>query len=391
MHNMASGKLWTRNFILGSVINFLIMVNYYTLMVVVTDYTMETFNASASLAGLTASIFVVGALAARLWGGVWIDAIGRKKLLVIGMVIMVVASALYFPELGLPVLIATRVLHGISYGITALAVSTIVTSIIPKEREGEGVGYFMLSNTLGTALGPFLGMMLVQAAGIDAVFTACLIAALVCMVGLLLFNPPKEKRKPVTHVHPSDLVELSAIRIGIVAFIIFFGYSSILTFLSSFASERGISGAASLFFVVYAAAMFISRLFTGKLFDRRGANVVMIPSFVAIIIGMTLVGLAMSGVELLVGAALLGIGIGTAQSCGLTIAVQKAPISRIGLANSTFYVLVDGGVGVGPLVLGAIAPAIGYGGLYLAMAGAAALALVLYLLLVARGQSRKAK
>ena len=389
---MASAKLWTRDFIIGSVINFLIMANYFALMIVTADYAMAEYGAPASVAGLAASIFIVGALIARLVGGGILDSIGRKRLLCIAVVAECAMSALYFLNLGIGGLFLVRILHGMSYGAASIAVGTIVTSIVPEERKGEGVGYFMMSNTLGTAIGPFLGMALLQNAGMQGVFAVCLGTALVCLASLPWFKPPKEERKPLARggAGMKDFIEPTAIPIGIVACMVFFGYASILTFLSTFAQEEGLSDAATFFFVVYAVAMFVSRLFTGKIFDRHGANVVMVPSFVAAVAGMAAVGTANCGAMLLAGAALLGAGIGTIQSCGLTIALKKAPMRRISLANSTYYVLMDGGVGLGPLVLGLLVPQIGYSGMYLSMAGLIAIALAFYLVAVGREKPKTA-
>ena len=44
-------RLWTKDFILGTLINFLLMVNYYSLMVVITSYSMKVYGAPASAAG----------------------------------------------------------------------------------------------------------------------------------------------------------------------------------------------------------------------------------------------------------------------------------------------------------------------------------------------------
>ena len=57
----ASNRLWTKDFIFGTLVNFLLMVNYYSLMVVITSYSMKVYSAPASAAGLAASIFIIGA------------------------------------------------------------------------------------------------------------------------------------------------------------------------------------------------------------------------------------------------------------------------------------------------------------------------------------------
>ena len=63
---------------------------------------------------------------------------------------------------------------------------------------------------------------------------------------------------------------------------------------------------------------------------------------------------------MLVAAALMGYGAGTVQSSALALAVRMAPPEKLSLANSTFYALLDVGVGVGPLILGIVEPFWGY-------------------------------
>ncbi len=149
------------------------MVNYYGLMVVVADYAMKTYDAPAATAGLAASIFVIGALIARLLSGRIMDRVGRKRLLMIGALFEVVFSALYLVGVGLWLLFALRLLHGIAYGMCSTAIGTIVTALVPDNRKGEGVGYYMLSVTLGAAIGPFLGMFLTQNAGFQTCCSSC--------------------------------------------------------------------------------------------------------------------------------------------------------------------------------------------------------------------------
>jgi len=54
-------------------------------------------------------------------------------------------------------------------------------------------------------------------------------------------------------------------------------------------------------------------------------------------------------------AALLGFGVGTVQSCGLAMAVRVTSDARLSVANATFYMLLDVGVGIGPILLGIVA------------------------------------
>lgn len=395
-------KLWTRDFTLGTAVNFLLMVNYYGLMVVVADYAMKTYGAPPSVAGLAASIFIIGALIARFLSGGLMDRIGRKRLLVAGAAVEAVLSVLYLVNLGLPLLFALRLAHGIAYGACSTAIGTIVTALVPDARKGEGVGYYMLSVTLGAAIGPFLGMFLTQNAGFPALFAVTAAVAALGLLAAASLRVPKSPASPkavaakarsiaqaerderaggfrVPRPRLGSYVERSVVPISAVCALLFFCYSSLLAFLTPFAAERGLEAPASVFFVVYAIATFVTRPFTGKLFDRKGDRVVMVPAFIAFVCGMALLATVYRPPAMLIAAALLGFGVGTVQASGLALAVRIAPDDRLSLANSTFYILLDVGVGVGPLLLGTVQPLWGYAGLFTAMAGVAVVALAAYL------------
>lgn len=74
-------KVWTKDFTAIFCINFFVAMNFYLLMVVISDYSMNRFNASPSEAGFSASIFIIGALVARIFSGKWITQYGYKKTL----------------------------------------------------------------------------------------------------------------------------------------------------------------------------------------------------------------------------------------------------------------------------------------------------------------------
>ncbi|MEG2933315.1 MAG: MFS transporter [Gordonibacter sp.] len=408
---MATAKLWTKDFTLGTIVNFLLMVNYYGLMVVVADYSMKTYDAPAAAAGLAASIFIIGALTARLISGRVMDKIGRKRLLVIGAVGEVAFSALYLLGPAFGPLFAIRLLHGFAYGMCSTTIGTIVTSLVPDSRKGEGVGYYMLSVTLGAAIGPFLGMFLTQNAGFKLLFIVAAAVAALSLGAAALLKAPESSRSSietkargiareerdeeasafrVPRPNVRNYLEPSVLSISTVCALLFFCYSSLLAFLTPFAAENGLEGPASYFFIVYALATFITRPFTGKLFDRRGDRVVMIPAFIAFIIGMGLLSGVHQPLAMLIAAALLGFGVGTVQASGLALAVRIAPDDRLGLANSTFYIMLDIGVGIGPLLLGIVQPFWGYRGLFQAMSTVALIAMAAYLLVSRRrGKMRR--
>lgn len=383
-------RLWTKDFLLGTLINFLLMVNYYSLMVVITSYSMKVYDAPASAAGLAASIFIIGALVARIIAGSVMDRVGRKRMLLVGIVVEVVCSALYLLGIGFAPLFVLRFAHGFSYGCCSTTIGTVVTALVPAKRKGEGVGYYMLSTTLGAAIGPFLGMFLSQNVGYTVLFVTAAAVAVVGLLFIVSLRVPEVSRKarpaaaggaPQSEMggFVSKIIEPSAVSVGVMCGVLFFCYSSLLTFLTPFAEENNLTTASSFFFVAYAAATFVTRPFTGKQFDRKGDRIVMVPAFIAFTVGMALLSNVHHPAVMLVAAALMGYGAGTVQSSALALAVRMAPPEKLSLANSTFYALLDTGVGVGPLILGIVEPFWGYRGLFLSMAALSVVSFALYL------------
>jgi hypothetical protein len=65
-----------------------------------------------------------------------------------------------------------------------------------------------------------------------------------------------------------------------------------------------------------------------------------------------------------------------------------APQQKLGLANSTFYIFLDLGVGIGPVVLGTLVPFSGYSGMYMSMVFVTLASAVLYYFLHGRNYSK---
>ena len=360
--------LWTKDFIVTALVNFFLVLIFYLLMVTIAVYAVEEYDASTSEAGLVTGIFILGALTGRLVIGRTIDKIGRKRTLVIGLVLFTLTTFFYFLNFGLPFLMLNRFLHGMTLGMASTAAGTIVAQIIPMTRKGEGIGYFSLSATLATAFGPFIGLMMSQHTSYEMIFAVCLALGVVSLVVSLFVYVPPVVAPPITDdtkgFKISDYIETKAVPIALVCLAIALCYSSVLSFINFYAMEEDLVAAASYFFLVYAIAILISRPFTGRLMDLKGANFVMYPAFAVFAAGLFLLSVTSSSTGLLVAGALIGLGFGNMQSTTQAVAVKLTPPHRMGLATSTFFISMDAGLGFGPYLLGFVVPMIGYSSLY---------------------------
>ncbi|MFD2830168.1 MFS transporter [Corticicoccus populi] len=383
MANSNREILWTKDFIFTSVVNFVMMLSMYLLLVTMATYSMQEYNASISLAGFVASIFVIGSLIGRLYAGKKIAEMGNKKMLMTRIIAFFIVTIMYFLPLGLIGMMIIRLFHGIFLGMATTATGTIIAQVIPATRKGEGIGYFSMSIVLATAVGPLIGTFLVSGFGFTSIFIFSVVMAAVSLILSLFLNPPeitqpKEELKEKKGFSFSEYFEKHALPISAAMFVMAVAYSGILSFVTEYASSINLMQAGGFFFLVYGVSVLISRPVTGPLMDSKGANIVVYPSLVLFALGLLLISQASTGFIFLTAAVLLGLGYGNFQSIAQAIAIKLTPPHRMGLANSTYFIALDLGLGVGPLLLGYLVPATGYRGMYFSLVFLVIIGIVVY-------------
>lgn len=391
MH-LATQKLWTKDFLIISLVNFFLTLIFFLLMVTIGVHAVSAYGASTSEAGLITGIFIIGTLVGRLFIGRLIDSIGRRKTLLIGLTFFTATILLYFVDLGVGFLLFTRFVHGLGMGLSSTATGTIVAQVIPAARKGEGIGYYSMSSTLATAIGPFVGLLMSQYTNFSTIFLLCLVIGLISLASALFVNVPEADNPSIVRgFSPSSFVEPKALPIALIIAVAALSFSSVLSYINFYASELDLVEAASIFFLVYSIAVLLSRPITGRLMDARGANVVMYPAIAVFAVGLLVLSQATSALGLLVAGALIGLGFGNIQSGTQAIAVKAATPARMGMATSTFFIALDAGLGFGPYLIGLMIPLTGFSMLYLGLAGVVALLLFLYHIMNGRHERAKLK
>ncbi|MGE7688517.1 MFS transporter [Lysinibacillus sp. NPDC097214] len=388
-------KLWTKDFLIVSLINFTITLIFFLLMVTIAGYAVEHFGASTSTAGLVSSIFIIGTLFGRLGTGRIIGDWGSKKTLFCGLLLFMLSTMSYFIATNLPLLMVNRLVQGIALGMASTATGTIIAQILPSDRRGEGIGYYSLSAILATAIGPFIGILLTQLfEDYRMIFAVDSVLAIVCFLLYFIVTVPDAPKKAKemaekTGFKLTNFIEMRAVPIAFVALVIGFAYSGVMSFMTFYAKELDLVTAGSYFFIIYAIVILATRPFTGKLLDTRGANIVIYPCLVIFAIGMYAFSSATSSVVFLLAAACIGIGYGNFNSVAQAIAIKVTPNERLGLATSTYFILYDLGLGVGPYFLGFFVPTSGYSAIFFAMVFVILVSIILYYFLYGKYENIK--
>lgn len=381
---MEQGGIFNRNFLVVALVNLFTMIAYYLLFVISSPYALERFHTSPSTAGLVAGLMVIGCLAGRFVTGRLLGLIGLRKTLFGGILLYAGSIALYLVTDTLPLLFLVRFLSGVGVGCIGTVTGTTVAYVVPEAQRGLGISYFSMSTALALALGPFLGIVLLRVCSYETLFLLCL--ALGCCNALFALGlsgdalPHARGRAGATLFMLRSYIDYRVIPFGLVVMIICLSWGNIQAFIAFHAGERGLAASASLFFLVYAAVILATRPVTGRIFDRRGENVILYPALLLMICGLMVLAEAHSGWTVLFAGLLLGAGFGNFQSTGQAVALTLVPRRRFGQATSTFFIFFDLGIGLGPYLFGFLVPVAGYGGLYLAAAASVALSMPLYYL-----------
>ncbi len=116
--------------------------------------------------------YLIAMTVAMVFAGQLGDRFGRRRLLVVGLVVITAASVVGSAAPSLWLVVAARALQGIGAAIVVALAIAFVGETVPRERTGRAMGLLGAMSALGTALGPSLGGALVEAFGWRSIFLA---------------------------------------------------------------------------------------------------------------------------------------------------------------------------------------------------------------------------
>ena len=389
-------KLFNKGFISITLINFVVYLVYYLLIVIIAVIAQSELHATLGQAGLASGIYIIGTLLARLFIGKKLEVMGRKAVLRYGALFYLVTTIAYLYMPIIPMLYLVRLLNGFAYGALSTATNAIVTAYIPKSRYGEGINYYGLSTSLAAAIGPLIGLLLLNLTNFRFIVIFSIVLVLLTTIACFAFPVKnivltKENRAAINKWTFDSFIEKKVIFIAFVAFLMGLSYSSVLAFLSSYVKVIHLVEISSLFFVVYALVITVTRPLSGKIFDSLGEKFVMYPSYLFLTAGLILLSITDSSWMLLLSGGLIGLGYGTFMSNGQAVALKQVVSNhRIGVALSTYFIGLDLGLGVGPFVLGELRSLFSFQEVYLIAAVLPIICLVLYMISRRKGNNAPA-
>jgi DHA1 family multidrug resistance protein-like MFS transporter len=133
----------------------------------------RNFGASGLQLGFLTSSFAVARLITTLPGGWLADNLGRKKPVVLGLLVYSVVMSLYGFSQDVFQLILFRAFQGMASGIVWPVISTMVADMVSPRDRGKALGIYEMTWFLGTVVGPGLGGVLAGTFSISVPFFVC--------------------------------------------------------------------------------------------------------------------------------------------------------------------------------------------------------------------------
>lgn len=321
--------------------------------------------------GIVIGSYAVTGLLLRPFAGRLADRRGRKTAVLIGSAVVAAAGFLYLLPLGIPGLIAARLLLGAGEGTVFTAGSAWIVDIAPPERRARVIGLYGLAVWSGLSVGPLLGELLLHASGYTAVW---LFAGAAPLVGALIALRLPDPFRPAGQAERHPLIAREAIRPGAALALASFGYATVASFVVLHLDARGVGHGAAVF-GAFATMVVLTRLIGGDLPDRVGPARVAVVAAAGEAVGLAIMAFAHSVEVAIAGALVMGAAFSLLYPSLSVIVVGRVPAARRGAALGTFTAFFDAGIGFGAPMAGVVAALAGYQGAFLFSAAVALVAM----------------
>ena len=353
--------------ILGS--SFFYLASPMLVNPLITGYT-ASLGASAALAGLIGGLMNLCSLVMRPVAGNLADRLSRRRLAMLGALLMALACVGYALATNPATLVFLRLVNGVGYSLCSVCMSTWLSSMLPAGRVGWGMGLFGMMNALGMALGPSLGLFVQDAWGYRAAMVVAGALAATCVAGSCLVRDRglPRTRPDAARAHLA-LLDARVVPVALIVMLFTVPYTATQAFIVSYAHQVAPWVGVGLFFPVYAAALLALRFSLRKAFDAVGFGHFLAASAVSATVSLACLLLLDRGgsLALVVSALFMAGGYGVMCSVCQSSAVRLVGPEHLGLANSTYYMGFDLGCALGPMVGGAVVGWGGMGALYPAL------------------------
>lgn len=349
----------------GAVYAFMIVMMGTTLPTPLYPLYSNVFQLSPLMITVIYAVYAVGVIGGLLVFGQLSDRIGRRYVLIPGIILSIISAIVFLFASNVGLLLLGRVVSGLSAGLFTSTATTTIVNLAPDDKKNQASTIASSVNMLGLGFGPLLCGVLAQYLpyALHLVFIVDIVLLIPAFIGIWLMPEPI-KDKQSFRIKVQKLSVPSNIRGTFIYAVIpvFVGFSMLGLFTAISPNFLGdildIHNRAIIGLTVF--LVFCASTVGQLLFKQKSDYSVLMLGSGTLIVGVILVGISLllsSYVLLLIGAIVSGLGQAFSFRAGLSTVNSVSPQDKQAEITSTFFTIAYIAisipvVGVGLLQLG---------------------------------------
>jgi len=331
------------------------------------DIYQGQWHFSALIVTVTFAVYAVAVLVTLLLAGRSSDQAGRRPVLAAALACSALSTVVFIlaPDVG--VLIAARILSGLSAGLMTGTATAALTELVPASASRRASLVATAANMGGLGLGPLIAGLFAQYAPAPTVLVFEVYLGVLAVAGLCLFLVPETvspRRRPVLRFTGLGIPEqgrsefIAAGAGGFSAFALLGLFTALVpTFLGDTLHESSHAVQGAVVFLLLAVGT-VTQLLLARFSSRR----VVLAGLGLFLAGLALIVAALSQADMalfLVGTVIAGVAVGAVFLGSLATANRLAPPGQRGQVISTYFVLCYCGLIIPVIGVGVVSQFVG--------------------------------
>ncbi len=343
---------------------------------------------SLPMIGLITAATGIGAATIGIPASAFAERYGNDRLLSLSIVAVAVSAVMFgFTDIAL-VLLLLRVLFGFGFGALGQSRQLFIARTVASRFRGRVSSFTGGTRRFAFVVGPLVGGAVVDRWGFRSAFVLAGVVAAFGLVWMVLPGGSEEPKEAPTHERVRVGPALRRhrrllVKAGVGPLLIMAAREGRYVVVPLIGDDLGLSPSAiGALIAVGTAVDFFFFPLAGYVMDRFGRLYAMVPSFTLMAVGLVLLGLAETTSGVIVASVVMGAGNGLSAGTMLTLGTDLAPTDAQGPFLAGFNLLGNGGVFLGPALVGWVASAAGLDVSAFALAGLLVLGVVWVVLVV---------
>lgn len=355
-------KIWNRNFTCVFIAYFLSSLASMSVNPLVSTYAKYLDAGPVLIGMMTGLIYGVAVVVRPITGPMAARIDNRKLMIFIGVLGVVIYLGYAFLD-SIAAFTVLRVINGFQHGLIGSVFLAVASDSLPPSKLGAGISIYTLSFVAAQAFGPTIGTSLrsygislgSEALGYRLTFIAAAVFVAISLIPSFIIRLDKKTKdeRESTEAWYKNIIAVRALPAAIMLMLTAFSFCLYTSYIVPYGFSMGISNI-SLFFTVTSIIGVCVRPVYGRLGDRFGLRVTLMPGFLLLAASLLIVSFARTLPVMLIGAVTASLGWGAVFPGLQAMGIQAVYRQNRGAASNTIICGQDMGFFLSPLLGGIV-------------------------------------